>query len=286
MFKPMLAGKVTDIETLEYPLLASPKLDGIRCVIIGGVPLSRNMKPIPNRAIREILTGLPAMDGELIVGAPGGKDVFQRTSSGVMSAEGVPEFKFWVFDVILQQLMPYNQRYELAKAWAAASGSTVNHVTHKLIKNPEALQEYEAQMLLAGFEGVMVRSLDGPYKNGRATEREGSLLKIKRFEDSEAEVLGAVEKMHNDNELTRDALGRAKRSSHKAGKRPAGVMGALTVRDVYSGVQFEIGAGFTDAQRAEPWLAGTVVKYRFQPTGVKDKPRFPIFMGRRHEADL
>lgn len=286
MFKPMLAGKVTDIEALEYPLLASPKLDGIRCVIIGGVPLSRNMKPIPNRAIREILTGLPAMDGELIVGAPGGKDVFQRTSSGVMSAEGVPEFKFWVFDVILQQLMPYNQRYELAKAWAASCGSTVNHVTHKLIKNPEALQEYEAQMLLAGFEGVMVRSLDGPYKNGRATEREGSLLKIKRFEDSEAEVLGTVEKMHNANELQKDELGRAKRSSHKAGKVGTGLIGALQVRDVYSGVEFQIGAGLSDDQRREPFLKGTIVKYRFQPTGVKDKPRFPIFMGRRHEADL
>lgn len=291
MFKPMLAGKVSDIDALEYPLFASVKLDGIRCCIIGGVPYSRNMKPIQNNAVREMLSGLPAMDGEIIVGPAAGQGVFSRTSSAVMSRDGVPEFTFWVFDVILNAAHPFNQRMEMAKAWAAASGKYVRHVPHKLIKTPEGLRDYEEQSLLAGYEGVMVRSLDGPYKNGRATEREGSLLKLKRFDDSEAEAIGFVEKMHNDNEQTRDELGRAKRSSAKAGKRAAGVLGAIECRDVYSGVEFELGTGFDDAGRADIWanrdgLLGRTLKYKFQPTGVKDKPRFPVFMGWRDAADL
>lgn len=286
MFKPMLAGKVGDCDNLEYPLLASPKLDGIRCIIFNGTPVSRNMKPIPNKAIQQVLGGLPSMDGELVIGPPTAKDCFNRTSSGVMSVEGVPEFVFYVFDVVLNAGLPFNQRYEMAVSWAGSCGRWVQPVQHKLIKTADGLANYEEQAVAQGYEGIMVRSLDGPYKHGRATEREGYLLKLKRFSDSEAEVLGTVEKMHNDNELTQDELGRAKRSSHKAGKRPAGVMGALTVRDVYSGVQFEIGAGFTDAQRAEPWLAGSIVKYKFQPAGVKDKPRFPVFIGRRHADDI
>ena len=213
MFKPMLAGKVVDPEALVYPLLASPKLDGIRCVILEGRPYSRNLKPIQNEVIHEMLSGLPAMDGELIVGASTGNDVYNRTNSGVMSRDGAPEFTFWVFDVLLRQSLPFNQRLELAQSWARASGKFVQAVPHKLIRSPEGLLAYEGALLEAGYEGAMVRSLDGPYKHGRSTEREGFLLKLKRHEDSEAEVLGFVEKMHNENTQTRDELGRAKRSS-------------------------------------------------------------------------
>jgi len=291
MFKPMLAGKITDPNELTYPLLASPKLDGIRCLIINGVPVSRNMKPIPNWMVQDILKKLPPMDGELIVGPPSGQDVFQRTSSGVMSRDGEPQFTFWVFDVMVNSPMPFNQRYEMMKSWASSAGKNVKPVIHKLIKTPEALADYEAQMLLAGYEGVMTRHLDGMYKNGRSTEREQWLLKLKRFEDSEAEVLGYEEKQHNENTLQEDELGRAKRSSHKAGKRAAGVLGALSVRDVHTGVEFSVGAGFSDEQRASVWagrsenLIGRTIKYRYQPTGVKDKPRFPVFLGFRHEDD-
>lgn len=291
MFKPMLSGKLTEPAALSYPVLASPKLDGVRCLIMGGRAISRNLKPIPNVAVSSILGGLPAMDGELIIGPPTAADVFQRTMSGVMSREGVPEFRFWVFDVLTSNpSMPFNQRLELAKAWAASCGKNVMHVAHKLIKTPEGLLEYEAQQLLAGYEGIMVRSLDGPYKYGRSTEREGWLLKVKRFEDSEAEVLDFTEKQHNDNELQEDELGRAKRTSHKAGKRNAGVLGSLLVRDTNSGVEFEVGAGFTDADREEWWQArqqrrGVIIKYKFQPVGVKDKPRFPVYLGIRDAAD-
>ena len=51
-----------------------------------------------------------------------------------------------------------------------------------------------------GFEGAMVRSLDGRYKNGRSTLREGLLLKVKPWKDSEAEILEVYEMMRNENE--------------------------------------------------------------------------------------
>ena len=69
-FKPMLAAPVTDIELLNYPVLASPKLDGIRCVVIDGVAYSRSLKPIPNEEIQKFFSSgkYDGFDGELICG--------------------------------------------------------------------------------------------------------------------------------------------------------------------------------------------------------------------------
>ena len=289
--KPMLAAKLDDPHDLSFPVLASPKLDGIRCLIINGVPVSRNLKEIPNRIVFEMLKGLPAMDGELIVGEPRGNDVFNRTSSGIMSRDGAPKFKYWVFDALTRDpTLGFNQRLELAKSYANSSGQFVQLVQHKLIKTVDALLEYEAAMLLAGYEGIMLRDPSGPYKHGRSTAREGWLLKLKRFEDGEAKVIGFVEQEHNENEQTKDNLGRAKRSSAKAGKRAANTLGAIIVQETTTGVQFNIGTGFSESDRADIWenrgsFLGRLVKYKHQPTGVKDAPRFPVFLGWRDEAD-
>jgi DNA ligase-1 len=56
-------------------------------------------------------------------------------------------------------------------------------------------------------------------------------------------------------------------------------------------VEFDIGTGFTADQRQLLWsvgdnLIGRVVKYKSQPTGVKEKPRFPVFLGFRDAVDM
>lgn len=50
---PMLATAVENLDVLKYPVLVSPKLDGIRCLIIDGVAMSRSLKPIPNKHVQE-----------------------------------------------------------------------------------------------------------------------------------------------------------------------------------------------------------------------------------------
>ena len=40
--KPMLAGKCDCPEALSFPVLATPKLDGIRCLKIAGQALTRS----------------------------------------------------------------------------------------------------------------------------------------------------------------------------------------------------------------------------------------------------
>lgn len=289
----MLAAKMEDPSQLTFPVYVSPKLDGVRCLILNSQPVSRNLKPIPNLKVREVLGGLPPMDGELIVGDPTAKDVFQRSMSGVMSKDGAPIFTFYAFDCLTRAPMGFSQRYELMQSYANSCGDWVQPVHHTLVRSVEALLAYESAMVAEGYEGIMIRAPAGPYKHGRSTAREGFLLKMKRFEDGEAKVIGFVEKEHNDNPQTQDELGRSKRSSHKAGKRAADTLGALTVQDVASGSRFNIGSGFSESMRADIWASrsgcgsvlGRLVTYRYQPAGVKDAPRFPVFVGFRDEAD-
>ena len=68
-------------------------------------------------------------------------------------------------------------------------------------------------------------------------------------------------------------------------------LGAVSVRDIVSGVEFEIGSGFDDAIRAEIWAdkdnyIGKILRYKYFPVGSKDRPRFPVFQGFRDPIDL
>lgn len=291
--KPLLAATVEDEAKLSFPLMASPKLDGIRCLIVDRRPMSRNMKAIQNGHIFDTLydLDLPDLDGELIVGNPKAADVFNRTSSGVMSRDGQPKFAYYVFDRTDKAADSFRQRLTDVSGIVRDKGGVLRIVPHKDIRSAEELAKYETQMLIAGYEGVMLRDPRGIYKFGRSTLREGILMKLKRFLDSEAKVIGFVERMHNMNEQTRDELGRAKRSSAQAGKIATNTLGALKVRDRTTKVEFEIGTGFDDVERAHIWherdkYMGKIVKYKYQPVGVKDKPRFPVWLGWRDVADL
>jgi DNA ligase 1 len=290
--KPMLASPANSIESITYPVLASVKLDGIRALVINGKLVSRTFKPIPNHYIRTLVeAALPSgMDGELIVGS-----TFQSSSSGIMSQEGTPDFVYYIFDWVQGDLKePFEKRYAKLKQYLEDNHAGSKHfklLPHVLITGIDGLTKYEEEVVAEGHEGVMVRDLYGPYKCGRATTREGYLLKIKRFEDSEAEIVGFEEQMHNANEAEKDNFGRTKRSTAREGMVPAGILGAFLVRDIKTGVDFSIGTGLDQAQRVDFWkrqasLAGKIVKYRFQPTGVLEAPRFPVFLGFRSKDDL
>lgn len=250
-FKPMLASPAED-HLIQWPVLASAKLDGVRAIVRGGVVLSRALKPIPNKNVQKRFSHLEHFDGELIVGASNDPDVLRATTSGVMRVEGDPDVSFHVFDHIASPLTPYSQRHhELLLVKKPTDGVTV--VKQTRLFDADGLREYETYVLDQGFEGVMLRCPDAPYKFGRSTAREGYLLKVKRFHDDEFEIVGFEEEMFNANEATTSELGRTKRSSHKANKIPKGRLGALVLK--YGDTTFNCGTGFNDAERERIWLS-------------------------------
>jgi DNA ligase-1 len=296
-FKPMLAEALPTGTLPKFPCYVSPKLDGVRAVVFGGVVYSRNLKPIRNAHVQAMLGSplLEGYDGELLVGSPTSPTAFRDTTSGVMSADGEPDFLFHVFDHF-DLTKGFEQRFKgkLARPGTRAEirhkALPVQLVAQKLVHNEEELLAAEQDYLDRGFEGAMVRSVDGPYKCGRSTVKEGHLLKMKRFLDAEAEIIGYEELQHNENEKTTDALGHSKRSTAKAGKTGGGVLGTLLVRDPKTGVEFGIGGGFTADDRVRLWaeretLVGRLAKYKYFPIGAKEAPRFPVFLSFRDPDD-
>ena len=294
-FKTMLAGKVQSVEELRFPVLASPKLDGVRNHIIEGVAVSRNLLPFRNPGVQKRFgkMKLNGLDGELMVGDPTNPEAFRQT--GLLNSLGgdCTKVKLFVFDDFTRPNDPFYKRLETAHRRISNYKLDFVPVVHKLIHGADDLLEYEAECLDLGYEGVMVRDPEGRYKFGRSTIREGWLLKLKQFEDSEAVIDDAEERMHNANEKTLVRNGKMVRNTRKEGKVGTGVLGAVSVRDIHTGVDFSVGSGFDDQERRELWalhqagkLVGTVIKYQYFPTGSKDKPRFPTFKGFRDAIDL
>jgi len=311
-FRPLLAESVDDLKALRWPLLISPKIDGIRA--IGGTDgrlMSRSGKPFPNAALNALFNDaiyLPGIDGELVVGDPTAEDAFRRTESVVMAKDAsIDGLVFHAFDLapvfrygetrkfnLLDDEGDYSERLECLHDCESAlteMGIPVKLVQQDLASSAEEALIIERAYLAAGYEGIMLRDPHGIYKEGRSSLREQILLKLKRFHEAEAEIIGFQERQRNDNAPTVDALGHTKRSSHKANMVGMNTLGALHVRDLKTGVEFDIGTGFDDKTRQRIWdnsdhFTGKVVKYRFFPTGSKDKPRFPTFLWFRDAIDM
>lgn len=289
---PILAAKKPVFENIKFPVLATPKIDGIRCLVIDGKAVSRSFKPIPNKHIRETIEkNCPnGFDGEILCG-----DGFNDVQSMVMAREGTPEFTYLVFDYVKESLTkPYIER--MADLDEAFKDTNLHTFCKKLAPTPVAnLDELKDVMeihLKEGHEGTMIRTPESPYKCGRASLKEGYLTAIKYFVDGEAEVIGFEELMHNENEQERDAFGYSERSSKKENMVPGNTLGALIVRKE-DGTEFKIGTGqgLTAALRKEIWdnkekYLGQLAHYRSQPHGEKDKPRIPVWHGFRSREDM
>lgn len=292
-FRPM-RGSVADETKLTFPYMASPKIDGIRALVANGKVLSKSLKPIANEHVQRLFSGAEfhGLDGELIV--PGhGEHTFRKTAEAVRRSHGEPNVQFHVFDCWSVQGNALDRYSEVMRR--AHGAVDIYPVPFKWVRNLEELEAVESQYLADGFEGVMLRSPGSPYKHGLATVNENYLLKLKRFEDGEARVVGWVEYQNNQNAPYTNELGYTVRSSSKAGKRPAGILGKFLVEAInghYKGKTFEVGTGYTMAERADFWarreeIKGEILTFRHQKfTGGYDLPRIPTFQGFRPPEDL
>lgn len=288
--RPLLAASLGDINSLTFPVLATPKIDGIRVLKVGGKVVTRQFKPLPNNHIREMLEQyLPDnIDGEVVT--PGS---FNDIQSAVMSVHGTPDFTFYGFDYVKTDLnRPYQIRiHDLDHTiFKLSAPFKVIALLPQILFTVNEVLWYEQKCVDEGFEGIMIRTPNGKYKCGRSTEKEQILLKLKRFLDAEAVVVGFEEKLQNTNDQDKNNFGLSKRSSKKGGLIPSNTLGCLLVQDVTTGVKFGIGSGFTDSLRDIIWknrekYLGTTVTYKYQMVGVKNAPRFPVFLGFRKDLE-
>lgn len=282
MTRPMLAATLTDkkLKDLHYPVLVSPKLDGIRCRVFPEGAMSRSHKPIPNHYIQKVIKNHPDwqyLDGELTVGDPTAPGCFNRTQSAAMSEAGEPSFLFHVFDSFQFPELAYFERMNRRITVA----SFLKVVMQKIVNNEQELLEYEQWAVEEGYEGIMVRKIDGRYKFGRSTENEGLLWKLKRMQDAEGVIVGVEALKHNENPSFRNEQGISKRSTAKAGRVDTPYIGKFYVKTLQWG-EIKVGTnGGKFLMQNAPRFLGQTVTFTYQSAGMKDSPRIPIFKGFR-----
>ena len=289
--KPLLSCEV-NVDNINFPIYVSTKFDGIRAMVIDGVVYSRSMKPIRNNHVQKLF-GKPeynGFDGELVVGDIYAKDVFQKTTSGVMSKDGEPDVTFYVFDIFTNNTETYKERlYTLNDKLVLVQHHNIVAAQQLYIQTKEELTELLNKEKVKGGEGLIGRNPKGRYKYGRSTPKEQFSMKFKFFEQDEFEVVGFTERMHNSNEQKRDELGYAERSSAKEGMIPMNTLGSLVLK--YGDDTFNVGTGFSDALRDEIWFnqekyLGKLASIRYMSVGAKDKPRVPSFIWFRDADDM
>ena len=202
---------------ISWPAIGQPKLDGIRCLARldadGKVSLtSRKNKPFPGMDhIRdELATRLKSLGNS--VGSPFPNDIvidgelyadpdqltFQQVTGLVRrdnktkeQLEDERKLKLNVYDAInLQDLdMDFTDRYDLISDNLRGMDS-ITLVENTPLPDPDSITPLHDQFVTQGYEGLMIRNIEGPYKlNGRSA----NLQKYKSFKDEEYEIVGYEE---------------------------------------------------------------------------------------------
>ena len=294
--KPMLACDF-DPDKLQFPLILQPKIDGVRGIHIRpdlGVT-ARSLKPFGNKLVSEAFKSLPlGIDGELTYGSFDQQDLCRITTSVVNTHDDPRTFDLalWAFDYITPDTvhLPYKER--LATLYKLRLPDNVIPIPYVTINSLQELEQLESSYLTQGVEGVILRSPDGLYKNGRSTVREGTFLRVKRFTQEDAIVLEIVEAMENTNPKQTNELGRSERSTHKENLVPKGMVGALVCRDIKTGQTITVGPGQMPHTERKHFfdnpseLVGQTISYKFFPQGQKDLPRFATYVTIRPQEDL
>lgn len=283
-----------DFATLQYPLFASFKEDGLRCLLHPELgPVSRTFKPIRNKHIVAELKswGLTHLDGEIVIRDRHNHDLsFNDTQSAVMSVEGESNFQYRVFDSFLRPDYPFTSRWVDAKRAIIVRNdfAAITWIEQLLVQSPEELQDLWHRAADLNKEGLVLRSLQGHYKSGRTTEREGIMWKCMTLVREEAVIHGWEPMYQNCNVAKADEFGRTKRSKHAANMIEQPLLGTWLVKNHWG--YFNV-SGFTALERETFWrdresYVGKTIVYKYKPHGSKDLPRHPIFVGFRDAEDL
>lgn len=229
----------------------SEKLDGVRAYWDGKQLISRGGKVIAAPAW--FVAGFPPrpLDGELWLG----RNQFAATLSVVSKQQPVDsewqQIRYYLFE-LPDATGSFTERISALQHLIARQDSRYLMLVPQFrLSDNAALLAKLSELEQAGAEGLMLHHQDALYTTGRSAD----LLKLKTYQDSEAEVIG-----------------------YRPGKgKYQGMVGALLVKTP-DGKTFAIGSGLTDALRQTPPPLGAVVTYRYNGLTQHGLPRFARFL--------
>lgn len=224
-YYPMLAKKYEDfIGKIKFPVYVQPKLDGNRCVVFldtidnptykNVIMYTRSHKELPynktNDAIRKALLDLLAdnyhavapkeslfLDGELYMH---NKSLQQIGSDAKGKNAAAGAIQYWVYDHFYPSYdkEPFSERVDiLAEIYdelADEHKSLIKLLDTWEVTSADQLNDLYKEVLDENYEGLMIRTPDGPYLKSATKKseqlRSKDLLKRKEVFDDEFEVVG------------------------------------------------------------------------------------------------
>lgn len=315
-FKPMLACDWHE-EKIKFPCIVQPKIDGVHSLNRHGKCVGRSLKPHDNlytteRFSKQEYHGFcgEKIDADLGATHP---DLCRITSGNLRRIEGEPNITWVLFDYVTEETknLGYVQRMNALEDYTdsfnfdAPSNESILIIESTEVNSMEELLELENQYLDMGYEGIIIRDPNAPYKYGRCGKTFMGCWRVKRYIEEEILVDKINEGQHNANEAKTNELGRTERSTHQENMQPNGLLGNMegtTLKDILDpqsgkllipkGESVTVSPGEMDHKmRKYYWdnpseIVGHVIKFKMFPKGVKDKPRFPTYVSHRNSNDI
>lgn len=267
--KPMLAGDYAKHKKkLRFPVTVQPKLNGLRCVamkIDGKVVLQSrggDYYPVAHiaNALEPHLRGCTVLDGELYIH---GESLQRITSLAKRPQPGSEKLTYVLYDA-----PAHGGNWEERLCWLqdfeADLSAPVFLIQNELADNHEQIAELFQSFVEQGYEGAIVRSHTGMYREGY---RSPDLLKVKEFLDAEFKIVDWETGKGRDE------------------KRPKFIC------ETKDGKRFGAKCKGSDAVQAEmlaqaPQLIGEMLKVKYfelTPDGI---PQFPVGLAIRYPDDM
>lgn len=247
------------------PFIVQPKYDGVRCRAIqlpneNFILLSSEENvifsvPHINQALKDQRLKNVELDGELYHHGMSFEEITSRTSRTVNIHNDFRQIQFHIFDIVENESQ-LQRTIDLERL----------HLREPLIKSPywlceslDSIMKVYNEILVCGYEGIIVRHINAPYVRKRST----LVMKFKPKQEDIYRIKGWKEEI--------DIYGNSK-----------GQLGAL-ICDSGDGNEFSVGTGFTEEARRSLWdrreeLVGKSCKVAYQHiTSGNRVPRFPIF---------
>lgn len=210
--RPMLAHTFSSKKPCSFPKYVQRKYDGIRCIAylgdgsggesVGVILESRNGVAFPHfqllkTQLSAILSLGVYLDGELYT-----DEIPFETLSGLIRSKKISDvektrlniIQYHIYDVYdsNQSNLPFILRMEaleklLLPTTLVGSNSLIRKVETEIVVNMEQILEKHAQYVASGYEGIMIRHLEGPYETDK---RSKYLQKYKEFLEEEFEIIG------------------------------------------------------------------------------------------------
>lgn len=288
-FKVQLAKSLDDCKKkVVFPVGIEPKYDGMRAIIVvsngKGAAYSRAGHELPNVqfiadyiAARTLSSGV--FDGELFGTSWNDTLKYVKTTKNLTPEKLAylhEHVKFYVFDQMTLEAFyacectnPYRLRRRILVDWFGMymeEDGPVKLVPLHYAHNFDEIDTLYDKLLLEGYEGVMVKQLDAPYKG----KRTNGWLKYKPFVSIDCVIVDTL--------------------PGRVNTRLENTLGKFTVE--HEGVQFNVGSGFSDEDRDAFWairdeLPGRYVEVKVNKDfGKKEsKVNFPVYMRMRPDKD-